>query len=84
MKINVEINLEHFRYSLVGDGYTLKQAEALTDRELEEIFKTRVINSMEKEYYKGLRLGLYEAKEEATSVSDRPIRSFGGFTFQED
>lgn len=63
MKINVEINLEHFRYSLVGDGYILSEAEALTDQELEEIFKTRVINHMEKEYHKGLRLGLYEEKK---------------------
>lgn len=63
MKVNVEINLEHFRYSLVGDGYILKEAEALTNEELIEIFNDRVIDHMEKEYYKGLRLGLYEEKE---------------------
>lgn len=62
MKINVEINLEHFRYSLVGDGYILSEAEALTNAELIEIFKRRVINNMEKEYYKGIRLGLYKEK----------------------
>lgn len=60
MKVSVEINLEHFRYSLVGDGYILEEAEALTDEELLEIFNARVINHMEKEYYKGIRLGLYE------------------------
>lgn len=60
MKIKVEINLEHFRYSLVGDGYLLKEAEALTNEELIEIFKKRVIAHMEKEYYKGIKLGLYE------------------------
>ena len=65
MKVNVEINLEHFRYSLVGDGYILEEAEALTNEELIKIFQERVINSMEKEYYKGIRLGLYEeAKDE--------------------
>lgn len=62
MKVSVEINLEHFRYSLVGDGYILEETEALTDEELLEIFNTRVINQMEKEYYKGIRLGLYEEK----------------------
>lgn len=62
MKVSVEINLEHFRYSLVGDGYILEEAEALTDKELLEIFNARVINQMEKEYYKGIRLGLYEEK----------------------
>lgn len=62
MKISVEINLEHFRYSLVGDGYILSEAEALTNAELIEIFKRRVINNMEKEYYKGIRLGLYKEK----------------------
>ena len=60
MKVNVEINLEHFRYSLVGDGYILEEAEALTDKELLEIFKRRVLDHMEKEYYKGIRLGLYK------------------------
>lgn len=66
MIINVDINLEHFRYSLVGDGYTLKEAEALTDGELIRLFEGRVITNMETEYYKGLRLGLYTAKEELT------------------
>ncbi len=64
MKINVEINLEHFRYSLVGDGYILSEAEALTNEDLTEIFKERVIDHMEKEYYKGIRLGLYEEVKE--------------------
>jgi hypothetical protein len=62
MKVSVEINLEHFRYSLVGDGYILEEVEVLTDEELLEIFNARVINQMEKEYYKGIRLGLYEEK----------------------
>lgn len=64
MIINVDINLEHFRYSLVGDGYTLKEAEALTSGELIRLFESRIITNMETEYYKGLRLGLYTAKED--------------------
>ena len=63
MKVNVEINLEHFRYSLVGDGYILEEAEALTDEQPIRIFQCRVINKMEKEYYKGVRLGLYDEKK---------------------
>ena len=63
MKVNIELNLEHFRYSLVGDGYILSEAEALTNEELIEIFKRRVLDNTEKEYYKGIRLGLYEEKE---------------------
>lgn len=63
MIINVDINLEHFRYSLVGDGYTLKEAEALTDGELTHLFKVRVIANMEAEYYKGLRFGLYTKED---------------------
>ena len=62
MKVSVEVNLEHFRYSLVGDGYILEEAEALTNEELIDIFNKRIINYMEKEYYKGIRLGLYEEK----------------------
>ena len=64
MKVNVEINLEHFRYSLVGDGYILKEAEALTNEELIEIFNRRILDNMEKEYYKGIRLGLYKEVKE--------------------
>lgn len=64
MIINVDINLEHFRYSLVGDRYTLKEAEALTNGELIRLFEKRTIINMETEYYKGLRLGLYTAKED--------------------
>lgn len=66
MKVNVEINLEHFRYSLVGDGYILKEAEALTNEELIEIFNERIVDRMEKEYYKGIRLGLYEDTKEVS------------------
>ena len=60
MKVSMEINLEHFRYSLVGDGYTLAEAEALTNEELIKLFRERIIGHMEKEYYKGIRLGLYK------------------------
>ena len=34
MKVTLDIDLEKFRYSLVGDGYILEEVESMTDEEL--------------------------------------------------
>lgn len=55
-KIELEIDLEKFRISLVGDGYLLEEAKKLTDEELIEIFKKRVDKYITIEYNKSARL----------------------------
>ena len=55
-KIELEIDLEKFRISLVGDGYLLEEAKKLTDEELIEIFKKRVDKYISNEYNKSTRL----------------------------
>lgn len=55
-KIELEIDLEKFRISLVGDGYLLDEAKKLTDEELIELFKKRVNRYITIEYNKSARL----------------------------
>ena len=55
-KIELEIDLEKFRISLVGDGYLLEEAKKLTDEELIELFKKRVDKYISNEYNKSARL----------------------------
>ena len=55
-KIELEIDLEKFRISLVGDGYLLEEAKKLTDEELIELFKKRVDKYISNEYTKSARL----------------------------
>lgn len=59
MKINFEIDLEKFRYSLIGDGYTKEEALAFSDEELINILKFRIDSYIQTEYNRGLRMGLY-------------------------
>lgn len=55
-KIELEIDLEKFRISLVGDGYLLEEAKKLTGEELIELFKKRVNRYISNEYTKSVRL----------------------------
>lgn len=55
-KVEVEINLEKFRISLVGDGYLHKEVTKLSDEELIEIFKKRVDKYIANEYSRSVRL----------------------------
>ena len=63
MKIEIDIPLERFRYSLVGDGYTLDEVKELSEEHLTGILKTRIMNKILNEYYKGKRMGLYDGIE---------------------
>ena len=60
MEITLNVDLEKFRYSLVGDGYLLEEVEKMTEEKLVEIFRNRIHWHIEKEYAKGKRYGLYD------------------------
>lgn len=60
MKIEFDIDIEKFRYSLVGDGYILEEVENFTVGKLIEILEGRIQQHISSEYYKGKRLGLYD------------------------
>ena len=59
MKVTFDVDLEKFRYSLVGDGYTLKNVLSMSNAKLIDILYNRVNDHIEAEYYRGMRLGLF-------------------------
>ena len=59
MNVTLDIDLEKFRYSLVGDGYTLKNVLHMSNTKLIDILRDRVNDHIESEYYRGKRLGLF-------------------------
>ena len=60
MEVTLNVNLEKFRYSLVGDGYLLEEAKDLTTGQLIDILNRRVQNHINKEFSKGHRIGLFD------------------------
>ena len=56
MKIELDIDLEKFRISLVGDGYIKEEVEQMTEEKLVSIFKQRILSQVEREYSKSLRI----------------------------
>ncbi len=64
MKLTLDVPLEKFRYSLVGDGYLLEEVKGMTDEQLVTILKDRIRNHIEVEYYKTLKYGLLDGRGE--------------------
>lgn len=64
MNVTLDIDLEKFRYSLVGDGYTLKDVLHMSNTKLIDILCDRVHDHIEAEYYRGKRLGLLCAEDD--------------------
>lgn len=60
MDIVVNVDIEKFRYSLVGDGYLREEVEALSETELIEILKQRITDHINTEFNNGMRIGLYD------------------------
>ena len=58
MEVTFDIDLEKFRYSLVGDGYILEEVKQMTQGKLIEILEGRIKSHIDVEYYKSLRYGL--------------------------
>lgn len=58
MKIEIDVELEHFRCSLVGDGYILSEVKEMNEEMLVNILKKRIKQRIEREYNKSRRLGL--------------------------
>lgn len=59
-EIKLEIDLEKFRYSLVGDGYILEEVEKMSEEKLVSILEYRIYWYIDKEYQDGKRMGLFE------------------------
>lgn len=59
-EIKLEIDLEKFRHSLVGDGYILEEVEKMSEEKLVSILKDRVYWHIEREYQKSKDYGLLD------------------------
>lgn len=60
MKITLDINLEKFRYSLIGDGYLKEEVIALSEEELLEILENRISYKINIEYNEGKKMKLFD------------------------
>lgn len=54
MKIELDVDIEKFRISLVGNGYLKEEVENMSYEELILIFKQRVKRKINKEYHESL------------------------------
>lgn len=59
-RITLDIDLEKFRYSLVGDGFLMEEVLGMSRERLISILEYRVKNHIECEYARGKRYGLYD------------------------
>lgn len=60
MEVTINIDLEKFRYSLVGDGYLLEEVEVMSEEKLISILEMRIYIHIEKEYQHSKELGLLD------------------------
>lgn len=60
MKVTIDVNLEKFKYSLVGDGYVLEEVLNMSDAKLVDILTNRITRHIDKEYDRSKRLGLLD------------------------
>ena len=58
MKITLDIDLEHFRYSLVGDGFLLEEVKEMSEKRLIEILSYRINDHIDEEYCRSMSYGL--------------------------
>ena len=58
MEVTINIDLEKFRYSLVGDGYVLKEVVKMSNEELIDVLERRVNSYINVEYHRSVDLNL--------------------------
>ena len=59
-EVKLEIDLEEFRYSLVGDGYLLSEVKVMSEEKLVSILNCRIYDHIEREYRRSKELGLLD------------------------
>lgn len=55
MEVTFDIDLEKFRYSLVGDGYLLSELVEMSHEDLIEVLKRRVNSHISVEYNRSVK-----------------------------
>lgn len=62
MEVTINIDLKKFRYSLVGDGYVLKEVVEMSNEELIDVLERRVNSYINVEYYRSVDLNLLDGR----------------------
>lgn len=57
MPVIIDVDLEKFRYSLIGDGYLKEEVIKMTKEELIRILKVRIYDYISVEYNRSKRFG---------------------------
>lgn len=57
MPVIIDVDLEKFRYSLIGDGYLKEEVIKMTKEELIRILKMRIYDYISVEYNRSKRFG---------------------------
>ena len=70
MKVSIDIDLDKFRYSLVGDGYLLEEVKVLSNDDMINILTRRITQHINKEYDRSMRLGLLDTEPRDTWATD--------------
>ena len=60
MEVTFEVDLEKFRYSLIGDGFIKEEVIKMSKEDLINELKNRVDDYILTEYNKGKRMGLFD------------------------
>lgn len=58
--ITLKINLEEFRYSLIGDGFIKEEVLKMSNEDLIDELEYRVEVHIAREYQKGKNMGLFD------------------------
>ena len=62
MKVTIDIDLERLRYSLVGDGYVLKEVVEMSNEDLINVLERRVNSYIDVEYHRSVNLNLLDGR----------------------
>lgn len=60
MQVTLDIDLEKFRFSLVGDGHLLEEVKKMSNEELITVLTGKIERYIEVEYRKSRRYGLLD------------------------
>lgn len=58
MTVTIDVDLEKLRYSLVGDGYCLKEVVKMTSEELIAVLERRVRSYIDVQFYESKKMNL--------------------------
>ena len=61
--MEVNIDMKQARYALIGDGYLKEEVLKMSDEKISQIWADRFRLQIMDNFYKGIRIGLYDGKE---------------------